>query len=205
MTSGYFISEGEICCLPRNPKAMSELKNVHADHLDNENNCLKLGECVLSINEIPKFVTKEANDVWDKMDVALIKIYEDVVPHLDLAIRDERKTKMRVYLGVPEENVKVKHYKYGMLNRGKVTYADSTHGIFLIQPSTRAQDPPECDRGALISKLSYRDGLTKVFGVLMACGCHRDRSYRPIALKIDTVIERVQREMDGKANGLRFY
>ena len=205
MTSGRFISEGEICYLQLLTTTMSELKNVHADHLDYKNNYLKLGECVLSINEVPDFIVNEVDDIWGKMDVALIKVYEDVVQHLHLALRDKEDTKTRVVVRVPNEDLNVKHCKYGRVHRGKVREVDSKHGLFYIRPSEVAEEQPGGDRGALICKRHNRYGYTKVFGMLVAYECFKYLSYHPIALQIDRVIERVEREMNGKADGLQFY
>ena len=205
MTSGHFISEGEICYLPRNSDTMNKLTNDSKVHLVHKNRYLKLGECVLSINEVPDCIRSLDKDLLGKIDVALIKVYDDVEQHLHLILRDERNTKTRVVVGVPDEDLEVKHHKYGTVNRGKITSVDSTHGIFYITPSSSVHEPPEGDRGALISKCDNDADETKVYGMLIAYEQVGDHSYKPVALQMDEIIERVQREMNERASGMRVY
>ena len=223
MTSGRFISEGEICYLPRSKKAMNKLTDVQPDHLDMVNSYLALGECVLSINEIPDII-RTPHQLLGKMDVALIKVYEDVEQHLDFILRDERKKETKVSVEAPDKSVKVKHYKYGKFINGWVTdgsrvgsewvrnfiRTQATHGIFQIMPSEFQDERPAGDCGALVSMVCKPiddddDSETRVYGMLIACESSSDIGYYYIGLQMDKVIERVQVEMEIQGKGLQFY
>ena len=206
MTIGQFINKGEICWLPRSSEAMEKLTYVDEDHLDRINHYLKLGECVHCINELSDFITRKDNyDIKGKMDVALIKVYDDVVQHLDLIHRDETDKETTVVIGIPENNVLVKHYKYRNFSDGRVKYVDHTNGIFHIKPSKNSHELPKRFFGALVSELDNQDGETKVYGMLITYDLDtssRHLSYYYIALQMDTVIEGVQSEMGGQVKGL---
>ena len=207
MTTGSFISKGEICYLPKKPTLQRTLYNV----FEYQSNCLALGKCVLSINEMPDFIIRRVNDILGKMDVALIEVYDDAKDKLNLVLRDKRDAETKVVVGVPDKDMEVQHNKYDIVKEGKITDVDRINGIFRIKPSTWAQEPPQGDCGALITNISSfgnrdnHDGETKVYGMLIAHERFGDNSYHPIALQMDKVIERVQREMNGNANGLRVY
>ena len=205
ITIGHFISKGEICWLPRNSGTMKKLSGVNKDNLDKVHCYLKLGECVVSIDELTDIRYRPANDLWDKMDVALIKVYDDVVQHLDLVLRDEANSETTVVISVPEKGVKVKHYRYGKISRGKVTHVDPIHGIFHIKPSTVTFEKPKGVFGALVSERGNQDGETKVYGMVITYSQSRNRSYYYIALQMDTVIERLEIEMDEEEKDLQCY
>ena len=90
-----------------------------------------------------------------KMNVALVEVYADVVQHLDdLFLRDGNNTAKKVFVGVPEEAVIVKHNRYGRLFQGQ----NSSINTEKKKISTRQFHPhevglPECDHGALVTKL----------------------------------------------------